>query len=88
MTDRIFEVYTGMLTVGEEVLKLIEKGKGDKIEQVMRNNTLDHIPAQEDLVSVIGPEMQTITEYIEFMEPPDIQLEKELCWPVEPDLDY
>ena len=32
MTDRIFEVYTGMLTVGEEVLKLIEKGKGDKIE--------------------------------------------------------
>ena len=88
MTDRIYEIYNGMLTVGEEVLKMIEKGKGDKIDQTIRNNTLDHVPAQEDLQSAIPPEQQTLAEYLEFMEPPDILLEKELCWPVEPDLDY
>ena len=56
MTDRIYEIYNGMLTVGEEVLKMIEKGKGDKIDQTIRNNTLDHVPAQEDLQSAIPPE--------------------------------
>ena len=88
MTDKIYEVYNGMLTVAQEIQKMIEKGKGDKLDQTIRNNTLDHLPAQEDLVSAIGPEQQTLAEFLDFIEPPDILLEKELCWPVEPDLDY
>ena len=32
MTDKIYEVYNGMLTVAQEIQKMIEKGKGDKLD--------------------------------------------------------
>jgi len=39
-------------------------------------------------MSVIGPEMQSLQEHLDFFSPPDILLEDELCWPVKADLDY
>ena len=89
MLEKIHEMYSAMLRVGDEVQKCLEKGKGvQAVNSVLQTQSLENLPAQEDLLSTIGPEQQTLTEYLEFMEPPDILLEKELCWPVEPDLDY
>ena len=47
------------------------------------------IPTGEELQSALGDSEMTLNEYLEFItQPPDIVLEKELCWPVEPDLIY
>lgn len=47
------------------------------------------IPTGDELQSVIGESEMTLSEYLQFItEPPDIVLEKELVWPVEPDLIY
>lgn len=89
MLERIMSIYTAMLGVGEEVAKVLDKGKGDHaVNQVIQSQSLENLPAQEDLISVVGPEQQTLVEYLDFVEPPDIQLEDEQCWPVKPDLDY
>ena len=89
MLDKIESIYNSMLGVGMEVQKVLEKGKGEKaVNEILQRESLDNLPAQEDLLSVIGADQQTLGEYLEFVSPPDILLEKELCWPVEPDLDY
>ena len=47
------------------------------------------MPTGEELLSALGKdEAMTMGEWLEFMGPPDILLEKELCWPVEPELQY
>lgn len=58
------------------------------IESVYMTQSIQNLPAQEDLMSVIGPEMQSLQEHLDFFSPPDILLEDELCWPVKADLDY
>ena len=89
MYEKVDDIYSSMLLVGDEVRKVLEKGKGESaVESVLRTQSLGNLPAQEDLNSALDKEQQTLTEYMEFNEPPDILLEKELCWPVEPDLDY
>jgi len=87
--ERVYHIYTTFLTIGEEVRKVIEQGKGQKaIDSILQNNSLQSIPAQEDLQAVIGVEVQTLKEYLEFVKAPDIVLEDELVWPVKPDFDY
>jgi len=67
MVDKIYEIYTSMQLIAEEIAKVLEKGKGaNAINQVIQTLTLDNLPAQEDLLSVIGPEQQTLREYMEF----------------------
>jgi len=46
------------------------------------------LPAGEDLQSALGENTLTLAEQLDFLSPPDILLEDELCWPVKPDLDY
>ena len=47
------------------------------------------IPTGEELQSAIGDTEMSLNEYLTFIsEPPDIILEKELIWPVDPDLIY
>ena len=65
MIDKIHQMYTAMLGVGLEVQKIIEKGKGDKaVSDILQRESLDNLPAQEDLISAIGPDQQTLDEYL------------------------
>jgi len=52
----------------------------------MANDTL---PVGDELASACSDQEMTFNEFVQFlMDPPDILLEKELVWPVEPDLMY
>ena len=79
-----------MIQIGNEVRRVTNDPTKTKVnvESVYQTQSIQNLPAQEDLQSVIGPEMQTLGEHLEFYTPPDIVLEDELCWPVKPDLDY
>lgn len=79
-----------MIQIGNEVRRVTNDPTKTKVnvESVYQTQSIQNLPAQEDLQSVIGPEMQTLEEHLEFYTPPDIVLEDELCWPVKPDLDY
>jgi hypothetical protein len=47
------------------------------------------LPIGEELQSCLSDTEMTLNEYLQFItDPPDIILEKELVWPVEPDLIY
>ena len=65
-------------------------GKGpSQINQTIKNLASEKLPSGEDLASACGESEMTLGEYLIFIsEPPDIILEKELVWPVEPDLMY
>jgi hypothetical protein len=52
----------------------------------MANETL---PVGDELLSACSDQEMTLPEFVSFlMHPPDVLLEKELVWPVEPDLMY
>ena len=90
MIERVHKIYSAMLQIGGEVRRVVNDPKKTKVnvENVYQAQSIANLPAQEDLQSVIGPEMQTLEEFLDFFEPPDILLEDELCWPVKPLLDY
>ena len=47
------------------------------------------MPTGDEMASALTVgEAMTLSEWLEFMGPPDILLEKELCWPIEPELQY
>jgi hypothetical protein len=49
----------------------------------------EFLPTGEELQSCLSDQEMTLNEYLAFTsDPPDILLERELCWPVEPDLIY
>jgi hypothetical protein len=68
----------------------MDQGKGlTSITSIVKQNAVETIPAGDELTSALSPsEALTLKEWIEFMGPPDIILEKEMCWPVEPELIY
>lgn len=85
--DRIYNVYTSFIEIGNEIQKLTSQQKSTTaINQKIDQETLKNIPSSDELMSIAGPEIQTIREFMEFRGIPDILLEKELCFPVEPDL--
>jgi hypothetical protein len=56
---------------------------------LIKNVASESLPTESELASALTPgDAMTLLEWIEFMGPPDILLEKELCWPVEPELVY
>lgn len=56
---------------------------------MIKQTATEALPTGSELESCLGKEdSMMLTEWIEFMGPPDILLEKELCWPVEPELQY
>jgi hypothetical protein len=65
-------------------------GKGaSQINQTIKNMASETIPIGEELQSALGDSEMTLNEYLLFIsEPPDIVLENELVWPVDPDLIY
>ena len=90
MVDRIHKVYQSMLTIGQELQRVLKdpNKKTTAVDSVLSTQSLALLPAQEDIQSAITAEQQTLREYLDFIEPCDILLEDEMCWPVKPDLDY
>jgi hypothetical protein len=77
-----------MLEIGKQINLVMGKG-ASQINHTIKNMASELIPTGEELQSVVGESEMTLNEYLSFIsEPPDIVLEKELVWPVEPDLIY
>ena len=78
-----------MLQIGNEVRRVVNDPTKTKanLESVYQQQSLQNLPAQEDLQSVIADSL-LLSEHLDFLSPPDIILEDEMCWPVKPDLDY
>lgn len=76
-----------MIGIGQKCLQNT-KGEG-AAENLIKSSAIDTLPSGEELVSALPKdEVMNIAEWVEFMGPPDILLEKELCWPIEPELTY
>ncbi len=59
------------------------------IQQYLKNTAQDTIPTGEELASALTKdETMTTSEWLEYNVAPDIILEKEMVWPVDPDLVY
>ena len=79
-----------MLNIGTTVRQVSNdpsKGRAN-IDSTYQQLSAGHLPAGDDLQSALGADTLTLAEHLEFLTPPDILLEDELCWPVKPDLDY
>lgn len=54
---------------------------------MIKQTATESLPAGDELASALSQsESMTLKEWLEFMGPPDILLDKEMCWPVEPEL--
>ena len=77
-----------MVTIGHDTKAVADKG-ADMIAKTLKQKTSEHIPCGEELASVISDETPAIAEFCSYaFDTPDILLEKELQWPVDPDLVY
>jgi hypothetical protein len=77
-----------MCEIGKQVNVVAGKG-ASQINQTIKNLASENLPVGEELQSCVSDSEMTLSEYLQFIgEPPDIILEKELVWPVEPDLIY
>lgn len=86
--ERAWVIYDAMCEIGKQINVVMGKG-ASQINQTIKNMASELIPIGEELQSALGDSEMTLNEYLEFItQPPDIVLEKELCWPVEPDLIY
>ena len=86
--ERSWIIYESLLEIGKQVNLVMGKGPS-QINQTIKNMASELIPTGEELQSATGDSEMTLSEYLKFIgEPPDILLEKELQWPVEPDLLY
>lgn len=87
--ERILVVYHAFIEIGTLLTEAeMNKKSKENFDRILGKQTQSAIPASDELMSIAGNEIQTIREYVEFREIPDILLEKEQCWPVEPDLKY
>jgi hypothetical protein len=83
--DKVKDIYTHMTTLGKECQKLIDQNKQpEQIAQKINSYGQENLPIYDDLNSACGNTTRTIKDWVEFMAPPDILLEKELTWPVDP----
>lgn len=66
--------------------KLLNQGKN--IADSIQKYAADNLPFGEELYSCLDSKTRTIEDFMLFLAPPDILLEKELAWPVDPQLIY
>ena len=79
-----------MINIGDSIGVALDQGKGiSSITSIVKSNATETIPASDELTSALSPaDALTLREWVDFMVPPDICLEKEMSWPVEPELVY
>ena len=90
--DKAYTIYEAMLEIGKQ---LTAKGistqshQPAQITQFIKGMASESLPLGEELLSACSDQEMTLPEFVAFlMDPPDVLLEKELVWPVEPDLMY
>jgi hypothetical protein len=88
--ERLSHLYSNMLSLGDAVTKALDSEKSfSQIAKLIKDTATDNLPTGEELNSALQKDDTfTLSEWLAFMDPPDILLERELCWPVEPDLVY
>jgi predicted RNA binding protein with dsRBD fold (UPF0201 family) len=78
-----------MVEIGQSLRDAEENKKPQKaFETILEKRTIETIPSSEEMMSIASGDIQNIKEYIEYRRIPDVFLEKEQCWPVDPDLRY
>ena len=86
--EKIDLIYSSMVKIGVEAEEMQQKG-GDMVSKILKQKTTEYIPSGEELASVICEETPSISEFCEYaFETPEINLEKERQWPVDPPLVY
>jgi hypothetical protein len=84
--EAIYLLNESLIKIGNAVS---QNNAPSHVNQTIKNMCSELIPAGEELTSVLTSEQLSIKTLVQFLQiPPDITLEKELCWPVEPDLQY
>lgn len=90
--DKAYTIYENMCDIGRQ---LTAKGyspathQPTQITQFIKGIANDTLPVSDELASACTDQEMTFSEFVQFLlDPPDILLEKELVWPVEPDLMY
>ena len=85
--DKAYTIYEAMLEIGKQLV-----GKDlshNKDPTFLKNLVQDSLPVGDELASACTDQEMSLNEFVQFLlDPPDILLEKELVWPVEPDLMY
>lgn len=86
--EKTWTIYQSMCEIGKSINNVIGKG-ASQINQTIKNMASETIPIGEELFSAVDDSEMTLSEYLQFIsQPPDIILEKEQVWPVDPDLIY
>ena len=87
--DKAWTIYDAMCEIGKQLTIKGFTSASPQISQFVKSMANDSIPIGDDLQSAASDSEMTLNEFMQFIgEPPDILLEKELVWPVEPDLMY
>ena len=88
--ERVHHIYHSLLSIGSQVNNSLDAGKSQQqITSLIKQQAAESLPIGDELGSALGAaDAMTLIEWVDFMGPPDILLEKELCWPVEPELVY
>lgn len=88
--EKVHHIYHSVVAIGDAVIAADAAGKNaTQIITIIKNQAIETLPTGDELVSALGKdEACTLKEWCEFMGPPDILLEKELCWPAESELVY
>ena len=79
---KVCDIYDNMCKLGKDIDKLHRAGKDPANE--IQKKAADKLPFGDELWSACVPEARTIKDFCEFISPPDILLEDELCLPVKP----
>lgn len=86
--EKLWTIYNNMCRIGAEITSVMSKGQ-NQITAAIKQKTQEWIPSGEELDSLEQDKLMKVADYVEFyIDNPDIRLEKELIWPVDPDLEY
>lgn len=86
--EKLWTIYHHMCRIGNEISQVAAKGSS-QITAAIKQKTQEWIPAGEELDSLEGDKLMKVQDYVSFyIDNPDIKMEKEMLWPVDPDLIY
>jgi len=88
--EKVHHIYHAIETLGDQLASGIDAGKNPgQLANLVKQQAIEVLPAGDELTSALeAKDAMSLKEWCDFMGPPDILLEKELCWPVEPELVY
>ena len=90
--EKAWTIYDAMCEIGKQLTAkgiTTQSHNPGQITTFLKSLANDTLPLGDELMSAATDQEMTLNEFLMFLsDPPDILLEKELVWPVEPDLMY